>query len=218
MYLDADNVVSYAGTGTTWKDLTTNGNNGTLVNGVGYSGSNGGSLVFDGVNDYVNLDSVTLNMSLPWTISFWSYLLTPFTQYPEVITLKTNLSHPFEIAFSNNPSYLGITFGSPSTIQRKNGVPLSIYINKWTYVCLTYLGNNPNNVSNFILYDMGIVSVTSNAAGYGTITNQSVLCGGTGTSIHWFRGNLAQTQLYNRALSASEVLQNFNATRARFGV
>jgi hypothetical protein len=52
--LDAGNPKSYPGSGTTWTDLSGNGNNGTLVNGVGYSGDNLGSLSFDGVNDYYN--------------------------------------------------------------------------------------------------------------------------------------------------------------------
>ena len=55
--LDAANPKSYPGSGTTWTDLSGNGNNGTLVNGVGYNSDNGGSLSFDGVNDYVSKSS-----------------------------------------------------------------------------------------------------------------------------------------------------------------
>ena len=50
--LDAGNPLSYPGTGTTWTDLSGNNNNGTLINGVGYNSDNGGSLVFDGVDDH----------------------------------------------------------------------------------------------------------------------------------------------------------------------
>ena len=50
--LDAANSKSYPGSGTTWTDLSGRGNNGTLVNGVGYNSGNLGSLVFDGVDDY----------------------------------------------------------------------------------------------------------------------------------------------------------------------
>ena len=56
--LDASNTSSYPGTGTVWTDLSGQNNNGTLVNGVGYSSVNGGTLTFDGVNDYVNMGNI----------------------------------------------------------------------------------------------------------------------------------------------------------------
>jgi len=217
LYLDAANTKSYLGSGTLWRDLIET-NNGTLINSPTFNSANGGSIVFDGVDDYVNLSNFTINISLPFTISFWSFLNTPISLYPEVITLKTNSTRPFEIAFSNEVSYRGITYGSPITVQRKNDILLSNYINKWTQVVLSYQGGDPNNSNNFTLYDMGIISPTTNSGGYGNIVNQSTLCGGTGAGIHWFKGNLSQTSIYNRALSDSEVLQNYNATKNRFGL
>ena len=56
LLLDAGNTKSYPGTGTTWTDISRNGNNGTLTNGPTFDSANGGSLVFDGVDDYVNWD------------------------------------------------------------------------------------------------------------------------------------------------------------------
>ena len=70
--LDAGNTKSYSGSGTTWTDLGGNNNHGTLVNGVGYNSSNGGSLTFDGADDYVDL-STTYSLSAPWTLSAWIY-------------------------------------------------------------------------------------------------------------------------------------------------
>ena len=216
LYLDAANPKSYVSGSTTWNDMSRRDNNGTLVNGPTFNSANGGSIVFDGVNDYVDLSNFTINLSLPFTISFWSFLNTPISLYPEVITFKTNSTRPFEIAFSNEENYRGITYGSPITVQRKNDILLSNYINKWTQVSLSYQGNDPNNPSNFTLYDMGIISSTTNTGGYGIIANNSTLCGGTGAGIHWFKGNLSQTLVYNRALSAAEVLQNYNATKSRY--
>ena len=63
LYLDAANPKSYPGSGTTWKDLSGNGNNGTLVNGPTFNSANGGSIVFDGTNDYV----ITTNLLNPTT-------------------------------------------------------------------------------------------------------------------------------------------------------
>jgi hypothetical protein len=215
--LDAADRTSYPGTGTAWNDLVGN-NNGTLTNGPTFNSGNKGSIVFDGVNDYVSLSDVSLNMSTPWTISFWSFLINPLTPYPEVITFKTNQTYPFEIAFSNVSSYLGVGFGSPNTVQRKTDISLSNYTNKWVFITLTYVGSNPNNANSYVLYDMGLNVTTVQAGAYGVISNESVLCGGTSATHHWFRGNLGLTQLYNRALSSQEVLQNYNNTKSRFGL
>jgi hypothetical protein len=65
--LDAGRTLSYPGSGTTWTDLSGNGNTGTLTNGPTYSSANGGSLVFDGVDDYVNLGSSIQNYSTCFT-------------------------------------------------------------------------------------------------------------------------------------------------------
>jgi hypothetical protein len=216
--LDAANTRSYVSGSTAWNDLSRGGNNGTLINGPTFNTGSGGNIVFDGVDDYVNLSNFTINISLPFTISFWSFLTTPISLYPEVITLKTNSTRPFEIAFSNEVSYRGITYGSPITVQRKNDILLSNYINKWTQVVLSYQGGDPNNSSNFTLYDMGVISPTTDSSPYGNIANNSTLCGSTGAGIHWFKGNLSQTSVYNRALSAQEVLQNYNATKGRYGL
>jgi hypothetical protein len=216
--LDAAKRDSYPGSGTAWGDISGFQNNGTLTNGPTFSSNNGGSIVFDGINDFTNLGSFSINLNLPWTISFWSFLVTPLTAYPEVITFRTNSTNPFEIAFSNDVSYRGITFGSPITSRRKNDILLSNYINKWTQVVLSYQGGDPNNINNFVLYDMGVVSPTTNSGAYGNITNQSVLAGGTGTSVHWFKGNIAQVLVYNKALTQAEVTQNFNTMKGRYGL
>ena len=216
--VDAGFSPSYPTSGVTWSDISGGNNNGTLINGPTFSSSNGGTIVFDGVDDYVNLSNFTININLPFTISFWSFLTTPVSLYPEVITFRTNSTNPFEIAFSDEVSYRGITYGSPITVRRKNDILLSNYINKWTQVVLSYQGGDSSNSSNFTLYDMGVISPTTTAGGYGNITNNSTLCGGTGAGIHWFKGNLSQTLVYNRALTAQEVLQNYNATKSRYGL
>jgi hypothetical protein len=69
-YFDAGEPSSYSGSGTTWSDLSGSGNNGTLVNGVSYSNTNGGTLSFDGVNDYVSTTS--LNLQQNFTLEIWA--------------------------------------------------------------------------------------------------------------------------------------------------
>ena len=70
--LDAANTKSYPGSGTVWSDLSRGGNNGTLTNGPTFNSGNGGSIVFDGVNDYV--DCGVSNISLPINITLISWI------------------------------------------------------------------------------------------------------------------------------------------------
>lgn len=70
--IDAADRNSYSGTGTNWYDLSTNNSNGTLINGPTFSAVNGGSIVFDGINDYVGITSLTHPSTNSFSISFWS--------------------------------------------------------------------------------------------------------------------------------------------------
>ena len=73
LYLDAANTKSYISGSTDWYDLTTYNNDGTLTNGPTFSSTNGGSIVFDGVNDYVQVNnSDILNPTQTITLSVWS--------------------------------------------------------------------------------------------------------------------------------------------------
>ena len=76
MHLDAGNSSSYSGTGTTWSDLSGNGNHATLVNGPTYSSADGGAIVFDGSNDYASTNIQLPNR--PYTVSIWANYHTPF--------------------------------------------------------------------------------------------------------------------------------------------
>ena len=85
LFLDAGNTSSYPGSGTTWTDLSGNGNNGTLTNGPTYTSSNGGAIVFDGINDFVNSGS---SISLPGDISVfaWVYASSFNTDWNLIVT------------------------------------------------------------------------------------------------------------------------------------
>ena len=69
--LDAANIKSYPGSGTTWTDLSGIGNNGTLTNGPTYSSANGGSLVFNGTDNYVSLPANSINTNADLTLNYW---------------------------------------------------------------------------------------------------------------------------------------------------
>ena len=88
LYLDAANSKSYVSGSTTWNDISRSGINGTLVNGPTFTGSNGGSIVFDGVNDYVSLNNNTTTQfsnTDPWSFSITTELLSQNTAYPSIL-------------------------------------------------------------------------------------------------------------------------------------
>jgi uncharacterized delta-60 repeat protein len=114
--LDAANSKSYPGSGTTWTDLSGNGNNGTLTNGPTYNSSNLGSLSFDGIDDYSTLTS-NYTLSAGWTLSFWGNPI--FDSTVSTNTVFYSASNPRTFSFYNSssfPSILGIDFDASNNL------------------------------------------------------------------------------------------------------
>ncbi len=210
LYLNAADANSYVSGSTTWRDLA-GSNNGTLTNGPTYNSANFGSIVFDGVNDYVvctnalSLTNVTLNVWFYFTnlsdqicAQSWNYSLTGgFT----VEIYSSNLLFAVNGNGSNNwPQY-----------NTSNLTP-----GRWYNIT----GTLSSNTQSLYLNGTFITSVTdatrNNANSGITLTVGARSSGGPGSSFSTGRSSI--TQVYNRALSASEVLQNYNATKARFGL
>lgn len=203
--LDAANSKSYTSGSTTWFDKSGYGNNGTLTNGPGYSSANGGSIVFDGVNDYVTGSLPTLTN---WSMCLW-YMSTDIT--------SKLVFYPF--AGSNGANGLG--FGGTFSAQTNN---------KWFFFDgINTFSDTSTAVTTNTLYNL---VVTKASTTYNLYTNGAFSVGGTGSNItytqftlgmrgdaQWYaKGSIYNAQVYNRALTASEVLQNYNATKSRFGL
>jgi hypothetical protein len=222
--LDAANPRSYAPpyNGTTWQNIApiSSSLTGSLVGGVAYTGSNGGALVFDGVNDYVTgFDSISLNTTSSFSVEFWFNLTSFSDAYPSLIQLKTNSSFGWNLSLSQNGGYLGLTFGSTnnwSTIKTDN-IPT---VGVWNHVIVTYNGLGAGTISNYKTYLNNIEQTLSSAGGFNSTTQVNYIgtTNAASRGIDDFIGRISVCRIYNRALNASEVLQNFNATRARFGV
>jgi hypothetical protein len=214
--LDAANRKSYPGSGTTWTDLSGRGNTGTLVNGVGYSGSNLGSLSFDGVNDYTSIsNSSSLQFGETFTCNSWVY--------PTSITLRrvifsTRINNPsgswqLEIGTGNGGNGRIAVAGVNTWIYESNSNIISQ--NNWYNI--TYVKQNNATIGGSI-YLNGILITPIVTTAYNITNNNDVKTIGFGQSLtQYFNGNIAQVSIYNRALTASEIQQNFNATRSRYG-
>ena len=202
----------------TWVDLSRGGNNGTLIGGLTYNYSNGGSLVFDGVNDYVSVPSLA-NTSFPQdagTISVW-YNIDSTGQIatnPSIFDGYDSRNHIF-IRRSSNPLYtIQVAFQDVSYAYRYVYTHLST-LDVWHNIVVTYVTGINSSVKLYIdgiLINSGTISdsawrPTQQLVGIGTIYANSTVKG---------KGSILQ--IYNRALSASEVLQNYNTTKSRFGL
>lgn len=217
LFLDAGNTTSYPGSGTTWTDLSGNSNNGTLTNGPTYSSSYGGGLVFDGVNDYVTLNPVIQNFSA-FTILSWA-------------RPTGNLS----------ASYNGIMFQGQEAYPKTDSQAFSFFVNtrlgsgggygwaetRYTMpisVNTTYMFGVTATSTQTVQYINDAAQSTTN---YSTISNfnstrafqigKSVAYPGV-LSTNYFTGSIFNMMVYNRALTETEISQNFNAIRGRYGV
>ena len=205
--LDGSWPNSYSGT-STWFDLSGQGNNGTLTNGPTLNTSNGGSIQFDGANDYIGLPNGLLSGTGNFTINQW---------------IKCDSSELGGTTFGNYPSGdLQMFFGYN-------------YIGLWLSNNSTYLGTSPWNsvLPEFTTNPVMITAVRSGSTTYfyingvlqktgsssATIGSSSALFRiGTNTSnSEQYTGNIGVTQVYNRALSPAEIMQNFYAQGYRFG-
>ena len=213
--LDAGNIKSYnAGISTTtWTDLSGRGNTGTLTNGPTYNSVNGGSIVFDGTDDYVNfpgtasgiLDFGTGNFSLCCWIKPGSGISG------DGIINKRSGGRGYRLDIYSS---LGIRM---LVVGDAGGVVVTanqIYnVGTWYYV----VGVAENNTLK--LYINSTLQ-TQTASYSGTLSNSGVLEIGRMDANNDLSldASVAQASIYNRALSAAEVSQNFNALRSRFSI
>jgi len=209
--LDAADRNSYPGSGTTWTDLSGQGNNGTLVNGVGFDGGNGGSLSFDGVNDYVsgtNNSSIQLTGDL--TVSAWVKLGDNANQG---IIEKMTLSPYNGYGITKQLGYFKFWTAYLGSYTYTNSNLTYTADNNWYYVVGRRTSGNNRLFINSILQSDSKYAPLSDSG-------QSYVIGRYYSNVDNFYtgGNIAQASIYNRALTAEEIQQNFNATRGRFGI
>ena len=204
LYLDAANTKSYPTTGTTWTDLSRSGNNGTLINGPTFNSGNGGSIVFDGVNDYTSFSTITNNT---YTIDFWYKMGGNDGTYGYFASSGDN-----GLAISEGGTFNGLIYGQ---FYYWNGVgPNKLGIipstTNWNHIC-ALINTSINNIQ---IYGNGNQLSTT------TVTSMSTSITNIGryitANLNFLKGNLASYKIYNRALSASEILQNYNATKGRY--
>ena len=206
--LDAGASTSYVGSGTTWTDLSGNGNTGTLTNGPTYSSSNGGSIAFDGADDYVSIaGSRTLSAA---TFIVW-------------IKRNGNQNNFAGILISRSGSVNGLNFYATTNNLGYHWSSDYYYINSGLTIpdntwCMCTVAVTSTAATLYLFQSSGTTTVTNTASHSSTRTLSDLRVGYDPTASRYLNGNIATAQIYNRALSAAEISQNFNALRGRFGV
>ena len=236
--LDAGVSRSYPGSGTTWTDLSGNGNNGTLVNGVGYNSGNGGSLVFDGSNDYSTSTSVTNSLTTlqkegSLTYEYWikptASIRLGYTEsnsgtsfYSPGNTTPQGLSG--DLSYNGASAYVGFgfAFGTNGFVLgvHKNSYAPPILVDYQTYNGISHLVviKNTTNCSYYINGTLKKTSLTISGGATIIGDTMSFIANNSGVFMNVFKGDIYSVKFYNRALTATEITQNFNALRSRYGI
>ena len=225
LYLDAANKQSYPGTGTVWNDLSGNRNNGTLVNGSTFNSTNGGSIVFDGVNDYASFNVSNL------PIGTQNRTMMGWVQDNSITDYVGDLVPLFGYGNDNMAGRLfmfsigGTTYNNRKFIiwanSRNHISTFSINRNIWNHITVTvtqgvtfpritiYLngisdGGSERDINTILINSNGPFELAEWSQSSGYAKN--------------FNGRISQTLIYNRALTQQEILQNYNATKSRFNL
>ena len=196
--LDAANVKSYPGSGTSWNDLSGNNNTGTLTNGPTFDGGNGGSIVFDGVNDYIQFSTVSAQ-----TVCFWGRMEAGIPDLAALVatsaggdgSLRTSPTGTFRTSTDANDFH--------------NGYVSSLMINGVSNLSSDGVGGLTIPGGRTLFQDF-YVGAIGNARNISTISHTFLG--------RVYKGRVYAVYLYNRQLTNAELSQNFNATRSRFGV
>jgi hypothetical protein len=217
LLLDAGSASSYSGTGTTWTDLSGRGNAGVLTNGPTYSSANWGFLAFDGANDFARGTIQATTFQGAHTISCWfnragvNNLAGIFSNINSECAILS-----FGTTINNTPNSVGIfRIGLDAA-----GVWLDLgadHLNQWIHVTMVVSGVSIGSKVTLYAYKNGAL-LSSSGNLYWTLSSfSSYSVGSSVGAAEWlFNGRISHVAVYNRALTATEVDQNYNALKGRY--
>lgn len=227
--LDAANPKSYPSSGTTWNDLSGNGNNGTLVNGPTFNDENKGLLIFDGVNDTITTP-LTLS-SLPALSNFTMSCWVKITSFPSANNngVLFGAAYYSGVALYWKGNSVGTAFNLHAFIRGNDAYRLtngfSFSLNTFYHSCL--VNDRSNGRFKFFIDGVLIHDISGPTQEYngglaveaGNIGLSKPQIDGGGDLIYsHFGGVVSYSQIYNRALNQEEILQNYDAIKGRYGL
>jgi hypothetical protein len=199
--VDAGNTRSYSGTGLTANGLV-GGIGGTLVNGVGFGSTNYGYFVFDGTNDHINFGNSSSVRLINGTVSAWVKTSSPGGSFRGIIAKQFAYG-----LFYNDSVLVAYDWGASAT----RSTSINIADGNWKNVVMSFQSGVNNGTK---IYINGSPVLTTTITWVNDTQN---LFGGAEASAGQYAACFGSIfSLYNRVLSDSEVLQNYNATKARY--
>jgi hypothetical protein len=225
---DAGQQNSYSGSGTTWTDLSGRGNNGTLTNGPTYNSADGGFIVFDGTNDFVLRTTSngfgTANLPPAASMEIWANVTRKgggSFAYHNLAGFRNNSNFDFYFLLLDNSGATVLTEARIRTSTTVTGIyadfPVS-YFGNWTHIVFTANVNRTDLYLNGVLVgsDTSLAGSFPATSGNFNVGKSPPVAAGGGQS--WqTKGNISSVRFYNRALTVTEIRQNFNALKGRFG-
>ena len=215
-YLDAANTRSYSGSGLTANELI-GGIGGTLVNGVGFTSSNNGSFVFDGTDDYISIGTQPLidGYQLPVTLMGWFKIDT--YKLNTICGVYNGFANVYNLLRIDNQNYRFFLSNASNGQFQYFDHTTTLSLNTWYFYAVIVSGSLASPSLIMYLNDQA-QSFSPSSLKTSVGLNIDYRIGASYTPNEYFDGNIADYKFYNRALSAAEVKQNYNATKRRFGL
>jgi hypothetical protein len=217
--LDAANSKSYPGSGTTWNDLSGNGYNATLINSVGYSSNSGGMLTFNGSTQVatVNVNSFVRN-NTSYTFSTFFYLTTSNGGAPFCLMTTPNDSDNTDGFWQhlNLGNWLWRTEDSSGEFGGNAEAPTGFVSSTYYHLTVVVTTNSIKFYRNG-----NLISTISTTFSWANVRNDNtayLFIGKGYEDAYYMTGNVGNFLMYNRVFSESEIKQNYNATKGRFGL
>jgi len=209
LYLDAGNLDSYPTTGTTWTDLSGTGNNATLVSGATYNSSSGGTIDFDGSNDYVTAG----NSGMTHRTNDFSYCLWKNVTTTDIIYNRTLFSNAVYTngllirPYTNSVIEIyaqNVNYGSFTYVATQNA---------WKYLCFVRYG------SQLYFFVNGVYSQVMTFTPDIQPNSSTLYIGASGHAVsQCFLGKIGSVHVYDRALNPYEIAENFQSTKGRYSL
>ncbi len=223
VHYDAAQLRSYVGTGTTWTDISGNGDNNTLTNGPTFNSSNGGSIVFDGSNDYsigAASSNTMFNNTTGYTLNAWIYptdgLWTSYICGRTLPASTDNWAYVFFITYDrfgvSNKRSIGYSTNALNQFGTLGNVDIWS-ANVWQMITTVH------SSTTVTIYYNGVSQGNSGGSFPNPTQNTSMAFSiGVRPTQNQMKGRVGVVQAYNRVLTATEILQNYNATKSRYGL
>ena len=207
LFIDAGNPLSYSGSGTTVTDLIGT-QNGTLINGVGYSASNGGYLTMNGTNQYIDLsNNTTIRPTSARTIEGWFYINSGVGMLYSDGNINNGLNN---VGFWQDSSTFITTLANGSTQQTKTSAKLPN--STWVYVTLRFNSTTVELYFNDVLqYSIAQTVIPTNTS---TVPAKIGTYDGTG---YFLNGRCSMLKIFNEYRNTSDMTTDFNLYKSRYG-